>query len=144
MIMKKEKVFLSGSFKTTEGEDFLKEIYNSLSKEYNVWWAPINVGRAYGTHDKKFRDRVVETEKRELRKSKVIVAVMKKATFGTWGEIIDGFGHKVPNVVLVQPENSGDYSEDFISAWFPYHVNYVVYNKDDLLQKVRELVKIKP
>ena len=135
-----KKVFLGGSFQTKDEEDFLRDIYNSFLEEgYEVWWAPVKVGRGYGTKNEKHRKYIVETEKRELRTSHAAAFVVKKATFGTWGEILDAYEHGIPAVVYVLSENSG-YSKDFESAWFAYHVDNIVYKKEDLLQELRKIL----
>jgi hypothetical protein len=135
----RKKVFLAGSFKTKEEQEFLRDVYDTLRVEYDVWWAHANIERGYGTKDENLQRKIVETEKMEVRTSHAVVAVMKRASFGTWGEALEAYNHNIPVIAYLIPENS-DYSRDFESVWFPYHVRQIVYNKEVLLKKLREIL----
>jgi hypothetical protein len=72
----RKKVFLAGSFKTKEEQEFLRDVYDTLRVEYDVWWAHANIERGYGTKDENLQRIIVETEKMEVRTSHAVVAVM--------------------------------------------------------------------
>jgi hypothetical protein len=147
----RKRLLLSGSFRTKEEDMFLRDLYNTLIKEYDVWWAAVEIERGYGVRDENLKRKIIETEKEVARTSNAIVAVMKRFTAGTWGEVLEGYDHGVPAVTYILPDNCyknlwglfGDsYNPDFKSAWFSYHVKQenVVYNKDDLFRRLREIL----
>jgi nucleoside 2-deoxyribosyltransferase len=133
--MKLLSIFLGGSFQSEEEERRLREIYELLVNEgYNVWWAPINVGRGYESKDESRMKRIIETEEKEIERRDVSTFVMRRATFGTAMEIKHAFDHGKHIIGYILSD-----SPDFNSASFRYRVRDIVRNDQELLDGLRNL-----
>jgi nucleoside 2-deoxyribosyltransferase len=128
------KIFLAGTFKTKSDGQNLEKIFNLLVKDgYDVWWASKKVKRGYSSRDLNLLKQIVKTEEDAINDSDILVAVMKRASFGTAMEIkhAHDFGKPVIAYLL-----SGH--PDFESGSFNYRVNNIVKNLDDLLEAIRQ------
>jgi nucleoside 2-deoxyribosyltransferase len=130
-----KKIFLSGTFKEKEEEASLKEIYDLLSREYEVWWALLKLGRGYGSEDEKRIKQVVEIEKENIRNSNALVACLKEPTPGTLMEVLYAFENKIPVIGYWMAKNPRLVD----SPWIKYHISKAVDRKEDLISVLHNL-----
>lgn len=131
------KIFLAGTFRTEEDEQVLASVFDALSNRgYNVWWAPKQVKRGYSSGDPEFLRRIIQTEEAAIGNSDILIAVMKRASFGTAMEIKHAYDLGKPVIAYLLSEHL-----DFTSGAFVYRITHTVRNLDDLLETIRQYNK---
>lgn len=127
------KIFLAGSFHTKKDENRLEKIFNLLNDNgYEIWWAPRKVKRGYGSRDSGLIKKINDTEEDAIEKSDLLVAVMKRATFGTAFEIKHAFDHWIPIIGYLL-----EYHLDFSSGSFNHRVKDIVRTDEELLEAIK-------
>jgi nucleoside 2-deoxyribosyltransferase len=131
------KIFLAGSFQEPKNEELLRLIYEILKdKNHDVWWAPEkNKIRGYGSNDAELIKNIIKRKELAIKKCDVLVAVMKKATFGTAMEIKQAFDNKIPVIAYILSSDCAD----FESAAFNYRVSTRVKDATELLEEIENL-----
>lgn len=128
-----KRIFLAGSFREPEDRKQLERIYHLLCREgYEVWWAPERVQSCYGSNDRDLLKRINEEEENAIMHSDLLVAVMRKAGFGTAMEIKQAFDYDLPVIAYLLAEHS-----DFSSGAFKYRVSEIVKTDEELLKTLK-------
>jgi len=132
------KIFLAGSFHTKEDEDRLEQIYKLLeNRGHQVWWAPKRVKRGYESENLELLKEINETEEKAIENSDLLIAVMKKASFGTAMEIKHAFDH---NIIVIGFLLSSH--QDFSSGSFRSRVREIVQSDEELIKIIKKYEKL--
>src|SRR5438445_7976810 len=134
MSHEKFSIFLGGTFRTQRDEKKLEKTYSLLSQEgYEVWWAPKQVSRGYGSKDLDLIERINLAETQSIKNSDLFVGVMRRATFGTAFEIYQAHSCGVAIIGYIVRDHP-----DFLSSSFRYRVRKIVRNDKELLNAISE------
>ncbi|MCD6399105.1 MAG: hypothetical protein J7L08_04265 [Candidatus Aenigmarchaeota archaeon] len=127
------KIFLAGPFKEKEDEKLLESVYNLLTNNgYKVWWSPKEVEKGYDSNDIDLCSKIKKEEFEAIEDSDLLVAVMKKSTFGTSFEIQHSEDCKIPVIGYILEDHP-----DFSSGSFKATVKDIVKNDGELLEHVK-------
>lgn len=130
------KIFIAGSFRLEEDKKEIRIIKSLLEKNgWEVWNAEDRIGSSYGTTSPEKIKFTVEIEKKEIKKSDVVVAVLRKATPGTMMELIFAYENKIPVIALIKEAEESIK----ISPWIKYHAK-TVNNETEMLEELRRLI----